>query len=199
MSRYLVSILFFFACFPVVAQVSYTDSIQQIREKLNTEFADPATSILKKEDLTDFEGLSFYSPDENFRIKAKFRKARNAKAFEMKTSTDRLPMYKAYGKLVFKIDRVKYHLTIYQMLDAPAAYADYLFCPFTDLTNDDETYGGGRYLDFRKDDLDEPLIDFNLCYNPYFAYNDRYSCPIPPKENFLNVRIEAGVKRYKDH
>jgi len=74
-----------------------------------------------------------------------------------------------------------------------------LFIPFIDETSGNETYGAGRYMDIRIGDLeDNPVIDFNTCYNPYCAYNNRYSCPVPPSENHLTVPIHAGVK-YTPH
>ena len=73
-------------------------------------------------------------------------------------------------------------------------YRDYLFVPFKDLTNAHETYGGGRYLDFRMKDIEGAscVLDFNKAYNPYCAYSEGYNCPIPPRENHLEVRVEAG-------
>jgi uncharacterized protein (DUF1684 family) len=76
---------------------------------------------------------------------------------------------------------------------------DYLFLPFTDWTSGDGSYGGGRFLDAYIPEGDIILLDFNKAYNPYCAYNSGYSCPIPPKENDLDVRIEAGVKDYAEH
>ena len=74
------------------------------------------------------------------------------------------------------------------------------FLPFVDATAPDETYGAGRYLDIEPIGDGKFLIDFNYAYNPYCAYNDKWSCPIPPKENRLKVRIEAGEKKYyEDH
>ena len=73
-------------------------------------------------------------------------------------------------------------------------FEDYLFIPFRDGTSRIETYGGGRYLDVRIPDGKELLIDFNLAYNPYCAYSHRYSCPIPPVVNTLDVKIIAGEK-----
>ena len=71
------------------------------------------------------------------------------------------------------------------------------YIPFTDLTNGEETYGAGRYLDFKIPESEKVIIDFNLAYNPYCAYNHSYSCPIPPKENNLNIKIEAGEKTFE--
>ena len=69
-----------------------------------------------------------------------------------------------------------------------------LFLPFQDSSAD--SYGGGRYLDIRTGDIRDGklVLDFNRCYNPYCAYKEGYSCPIPPVENRLPVAIEAGEK-----
>lgn len=178
-------------------QNNYTRSLIQERDSVNQVFMDPETTILDDEALEEFDGLPYYEPDPNWRIKAKFKKIRRGKEFLMNTTTDRLARYKPYGKLIFKVNGVKCRLTVYQnqeLLKNPD-YADYLFVPFTDLTNGNETYGGGRYLDFRIAELEnDPVIDFNKCYNPYCAYNRRYSCPVPPQANRLLVPIEAGVK-----
>jgi hypothetical protein len=71
------------------------------------------------------------------------------------------------------------------------------FLPFVDATAPEETYGAGRYLDVEAPRDGKFLIDFNYAYNPYCAYNDKWSCPIPPKENRLKVQIEAGEKNFK--
>jgi hypothetical protein len=72
--------------------------------------------------------------------------------------------------------------------------------PFTDKTSGSESYGGGRYIDVLTTDENPDgtiTIDFNKSYNPYCAYNDRYSCPITPKENRVTVALRAGVKTFK--
>jgi uncharacterized protein len=179
------------------AQNSYERNLFQHRDSINQVFMNPETTILADEVHESFEGLPYYEPNPNWRVKAKFKTIRNGKEFLMPTTTERLASYKPFGKLKFKINGIKYKLMVYQnqeLLKNPD-YVDYLFLPFTDLTNGDETYGGGRYLDFRIEDLENnPVIDFNKSYNPYCAYNHRYSCPIPPTSNRLNVKIEAGVK-----
>ena len=77
-------------------------------------------------------------------------------------------------------------------------YKDYLFLPITDLTSGDGSYGGGRYLDVKKSEVAQGkvVLDFNKLYNPYCAYNEKYSCPIPPAQNDLPIRIEVGVKDF---
>jgi len=100
--------------------------------------------------------------------------------------------------LKFSLEGQTLTLNVYESveLSKKAGYEDYLFIPFTDLTNGDETYGGGRYLDLRQEALrQKPVrLDFNRAYNPYCAYSKGYSCPIPPAENWLPVAIRGGVK-----
>ncbi|MCI0396478.1 MAG: DUF1684 domain-containing protein, partial [Chloroflexi bacterium] len=74
--------------------------------------------------------------------------------------------------------------------------------PFRDTTNGQETYGAGRYLDSHRPGLnqlgpDRFEVDFNYSYNPYCAYSEYYSCPLPPRENWLKVPIRAGEKNYE--
>ena len=69
-----------------------------------------------------------------------------------------------------------------------------LFVPFTDETTGHETYAAGRYIDLDRTATGIYVIDFNTAYNPYCAYNPRYDCPVPPKENRLPVAIRAGEK-----
>ncbi len=90
-------------------------------------------------------------------------------------------------------------LLAYQNLDLLKNKPEYrkLFVPFNDYTNGVSSYGGGRYLDIDIPAGDKTIIDFNFAYNPYCAYHDRWSCPIPPSENNLDIEVEAGVKSYE--
>ena len=73
----------------------------------------------------------------------------------------------------------------------------YFFLPFVDSTAPEETYGAGRYLEIEPAAGGQFLIDFNTAYNPYCAYNGNWACPLPPRENYLKIRIEAGEKNFK--
>ena len=117
----------------------------------------------------------------------------------MPTTTHRTPKYVKYGEVYFTIDGVGLQLNVYQSLPVSQdpEFVDYLFLPFTDLTSGDGSYGGGRFLDTTIPKGDTIVLDFNKAYNPYCAYNSAYSCPIPPKENDLLVRVEAGVKAFE--
>jgi len=162
---------------------------------MNKEFKDPNESPLTKEDLKTFKKLEFFTLNQNYRVEATLTINASPQLFKMPTSTDRLPVYSTYGELSFELNDEHYTLQVYQnqQLQTTAGYEDYLFVPFADETNGDETYGGGRYLDFRMPKTDEVIIDFNKAYNPYCAYSDRYSCPKVPEANILPIRIEAGV------
>jgi uncharacterized protein (DUF1684 family) len=146
----------------------------------------------------DKKYFRFYGVDSRYTVKAGFEKILDTIGFTMKTSGAITQHYYKYGKLSFSVRDTMLHLYIYQSKDLMnnAQYKDYLFIPFTDLTTGDETYGSGRYLDFRMNDIqnNELMIDFNKSYNPYCAYATGYHCPVPPKENFLPIGIKAGEK-----
>ena len=168
---------------------------------LNEEFSNIETSILEPEDFKNFEGLEFYPLDEKYIVKARFERTPNEKPFLMQTTTNRKPEYIKYGKIHFTLDGKNLVLSVFKSTQAydQEGYEDYLFLPFTDLTSGNGSYGGGRYLDLRIPEGDTIIIDFNKAYNPYCAYNPKYSCPIPPEENDILVRVEAGVKNFSKH
>ncbi len=174
---------------------------QKFQQKLNKEFANKEESPLTEEDFKTFKSIDFFPIDTAYIVEAKLNFIKNSKSFGMKTTTDRLPVYKLYAIATFKIKGIEYNLEIYQnqKLILTTDYEDYLFLPFTDKTNAVTSYGGGRYIDLKIPEGDTTIINFNKAYNPYCAYNHKYSCPIPPKANQLNVEINAGVKAYKEH
>lgn len=174
----------------------YAATIIEYQKNLNKEFADVEASPLDSVDLIKFSSLNFYAPSNDFLVTARFEKRKKPKKFNMKTSTDRKPPYVVYGYAYFTLKGVSCKLSIYQNveLSKKPGYENYLFLPFTDPTNGETTYGGGRYIDLEVPSGKELVIDFNKAYNPYCAYSHRWSCPIPPPENFLDIKIEAGVK-----
>jgi uncharacterized protein (DUF1684 family) len=176
---------------------AWRDSLDAYWARIDAEYADPAHSPLLPEDRAAFTALERFTPDPAHVVQARF-KARQGKVFGMRTTTDRIPQYQAVGTLRFMLQGRKCRLTVYRNIELSKRpeYADHLFLPFTDLTNGEETYGGGRYID-----LKGPLgrvveVDFNRAYNPYCAYGGRYSCPIPPPENHLEVAVRAGVLKF---
>lgn len=179
---------------------AWSDSSTAFWARTEAEFADSATSPLKPEDRAHFQGIHRFPYDPAFHVTARFTPARKTKAFTMKTTTDRRPRFLALGKLTFTLQGRSCTLTVYQgAVPSPdPANANYLFLPFRDLTSGEETYGGGRYIDLPGPLKAEVDVDFNMAYNPYCAYNDRYSCPIPPPENVLEVPVRAGALKFHD-
>jgi len=177
---------------------NYTASIKDFQYELNTKYADKENSPLTKGDLKKFKFLNFFPIDSTYKVIAKFELNENPTFFEMPTSTERRPIYKTFGTAIFSLAGKELKLHIYQNQDLikKPEYQNHLFIPFTDLTNSNGSYGGGRYIDIEIPKNNTMVIDFNRAYNPYCAYNEKYSCPIPPRENDLSVAIKAGVKDY---
>lgn len=172
--------------------------VEKFQATINAEFADAKTSPLDENDLKTFKTLAFYPISSKYFVNAKFIKAKNEKIFEMKTSTARKPKYIKFGTVAFVIEGKSLKLNVYQDVELSKSekYKDHLFLPFSDLTCGKESYIGGRYIDLRIPKGNTITIDFNQAYNPYCAYNHRYSCPIVPLENDLDIAIKAGVKTF---
>lgn len=181
------------------ASTAYIQAVKVYQQHLNDTFANPEESPLTQEALKKFKGLDFFPISEKYRLKAKFIRTPHEPPFRMITTTDRRPVYEKYGEVHFMLDEKAITLNVYQShsLRETAEYRNYLFLPFTDLTNGQETYEGGRFIDLAIPEGHEITIDFNKAYNPYCAYNGKYSCPIPPKENHIALSIRAGVKKFR--
>lgn len=102
--------------------------------------------------------------------------------------------------MAFEIDGKTFKLNVYRNIELSRKkeFKDYLFLPFSDLTSGAESYIGGKYIDLKLPKGNAIAIDFNSSYNPYCAYNSKYSCPKVPLENDLNIEIKAGVKKFHE-
>lgn len=139
----------------------------------------------------------FFALNEKFNVQASYRLLKKGKVISVPTSADKIKEYREYARVTFRLDGKKYRLMVYRSVPVSPLYKNHLFLPLKDLTASEETYGGGRYLDLSTADFQngKVKIDFNRLYNPYCAFSDGWNCPIPPRENHLNLRIEAGEKR----
>jgi uncharacterized protein len=191
--------MFIFNGFQSHAQCS-EDSVKAFQKRINIEFSDSLESPLLDKDRKHFTSLDFYPIDLKYCVIADFKRTLNEATFLMPTTTARKVYYVKYGILNFKIDSIGYSLNIYQNIELAKTekYKNYLFLPFTDLSNGFETYGGGRFIDLEITAGEQMIVDFNKAYNPSCAYNHKYSCPIPPKENQLKLEVKAGVKKFHD-
>ncbi|WP_179336749.1 DUF1684 domain-containing protein [Winogradskyella ludwigii] len=168
------------------------------QEKMNSEFKDASKSPLKSKDLKTFKGLDFFAYDSAFVVTAILKRTASTDWFDMKTTTDRLSKERVYGILSFELEGKSFQLNVYQgeKLMKKEGFEDYLFLPFLDHTNGSSTYGGGRYIDLNIPEGNSLVLDFNSAYNPYCAYNEKFSCPIVPRENYVDLEIKAGVKAF---
>jgi uncharacterized protein len=190
-----IKAIFSFAQGEKIAVSDYPKSIEAHRVKYLNDFLSEEKSPIKKEDIPF---VQFFDIDEKYRFEAVFEKSTNEKPFDLATTAGKMKQYIKYGELSFVFEGKNTKISIYK----PVAFAnhplykDYLFIPFKDLTTGETTYGAGRYIDAKLSDIvdNKMIIDFNKCYNPYCAYSEGYNCPIPPKENTLEVAIKAGEK-----
>ncbi|WP_272022778.1 DUF1684 domain-containing protein [Olleya namhaensis] len=173
----------------------------EYQREMNANFKDAAKSPLTDSDRKAFRSLDFFKFDSTYVVTAAFKRTPNESSFKMKTTTDRLVDYVKYGEVTFTIDGKEQNLNVYQNIESVKQLGEEeaLFLPFMDNTNGEESYKGGRYVEVKLPENNQMVINFNRAYNPYCAYNKKYSCPIVPSENILYVRIEAGVKKYKKY
>ncbi|MCW5922466.1 MAG: DUF1684 domain-containing protein [Saprospiraceae bacterium] len=200
--KHLPSLLLLFMAQTLGAQTTdstYTAQMAHHRQAYKEHFLTESRSPLMEDD-TAF--LDFFAPDASWRVNATFERTFDTEPFDMPTYSGRSARYQQYGIFTFEKDGKKHTLRVYQNLRLlnSQKYFDYLFLPFKDHSNGDSTYGGGRYLDLKTGDIgtDNTMsIDFNKCYNPWCAYSDGFNCPIPPKENHLDIMVDAGEKNFR--
>jgi uncharacterized protein (DUF1684 family) len=193
--KYFFSILILAPLFCSAQTISYEDSVNSFIKKYVADH-----EVVKG---NDKKMMQFYPVNEQYRVTATFERKDSSEWFLMPTSGVIKKEYRVFGIFSFSINDTAVKLNVYQskQLMASEEYFDYLFIPFTDKTSGIDTYGGGRYIDLKMNDIknDRYIIDFNKAYNPYCAYAAGYNCPIPPKENDLPVTVKAGEKNYAGH
>lgn len=198
MKKVFLVALFFISMSSFCQEKFDVSAVENFQKKLNFEFADKEESPLMDEDRAVFKILEYFPISAKYFVIAQFTRTENEKTFEMKTTKERRPIYVKYGELAFTIDGKPLKLNLYKNIELSKKeeFKDYLFLPFSDNTNGKESYIGGRYIDMKVPKGDTVAIDFNTAYNPYCAYNYKYSCPIVPLENVLDIDINAGVKKF---
>jgi hypothetical protein len=176
-----------------------TPEIEAFQKELNSHYKSKEHSPLTKKDRRKFSKHNFFKIDLNYIVTADIKLTPESDTFGMKTTTERKPLYQQYGIAYFTVNGVNCKLSIYQNIKYSQieGHENNLFLLFNDQTNGTETYGGGRYIDLEKPLGSNIIINFNLSYNPYCHYNSKYSCPIPPPENYLPLEIRAGIKSFE--
>jgi uncharacterized protein (DUF1684 family) len=165
--------------------------LEQFRQSKDRFFKHDPHSPLTPPQRDSFEGLAYYDENPDLRFELNVKPYEVQDTITMQTSTGDVADYIRWGQIDFEVGGQLARLTVYGALGGG------YFLPFMDATNGDETYSAGRYLEVEPLPNGRLLVDFNMAYNPYCAYNEYWSCPIPPKENRLTVPIEAGEKNFE--
>lgn len=175
----------------------YLAELNKFRRDKNQSFRQSENSPLEPAQKAAFDSLKYYPGDPAFMPHADISRNETPDTILLQTTGNQPDKYLNWGTVKFSINNAPQQLRLYVKADGRDST---LFIPFTDLTNGHETYGGGRYLDAPLPKLNDTEIqlDFNRAYNPYCAYNNQYSCPVPPADNRLQVAIPAGEKSFHD-
>lgn len=192
--------LFFLLWLSFIGHLSaqtYTDTILQYRQQYAKELlTDPRVPVKP----SDVRYLRYFPPAHDYRVWANYTETPGNEPFMVPTHSGKEKPFKQCGILTFYIHDTMLNLHVYQIINLinRQASENELFIPFTDETNYTSTYAGGRYIDMTTADIKDGIcmLDFNKCYNPLCAYGEGFSCPIPPRENFLPIEIKAGEKMY---
>ena len=185
----------------IAEREEYSQQLIAFRRQKDQFFgSSPQSPIPAAERRSGFHGLNYYPPDPDFQVVAQVTPIDDMDVVELNTSTGDLRPQRRAARLTFTIGDAD--VTLIGFTDPDEDHLHELFIPFRDTTSGGETYGAGRYLETAVDEGDDgalqAMLDFNLAYNPYCAYSDNYSCPIPPAENRLAVPISAGERVYGD-
>lgn len=163
------------------------DALNQLRREKDEFFKEHPQSPLTGQQKKVFSGLRYYEENSRLRFETEIIPFEQLEQVEMQTSTGDIQIYTRLGKIRFQVEDQAAELTIFS---SEHGY----FLPFVDAMAGSETYPAGRYLDPEPLPGQKVLVDFNLAYNPYCAYNDQWSCPLTPFENRLKVPVRAGEK-----
>ena len=197
---------------------SWCEELRSYRDRKDEQFAGDRRSPLPPDERAAFDGLDYFEPDPNYRVAATVEVLDSEETVTMETSTEGKRLYHRAARLRFEVpdaggEPVAETLVAYRRVDVDG---DSLFVPFRDKTTGQGTYPGGRYMELhvegasrsgaessdgeRSDPRDSELedrevpLDFNLAYSPFCAYSEAYECPLPPRENWLEVAIPAGER-----
>ncbi|NDJ87015.1 MAG: DUF1684 domain-containing protein [Chloroflexi bacterium] len=168
------------------------DALREFRREKDLVFKSHVQSPLTPEQRRDFKGLDYYPPNPDLDLVLAADEFDEKITIQMQTTTGGVQSYQKWGQLSFEVKGETATLVLYYTPEH-----DHFFLPFMDATSGQTTYSGGRYLDPARLDDGRFGVDFNRAYAPYCAYNEYWTCPIPPLENRLEVPIEAGEKAFK--
>lgn len=176
-------------------QTTYINQIKKERDEKD-KFMRTSNESPFADNVESFTGLKYYPPDLKWKVTASLIPIENKKPVVLTTNDGKEERYMEYAHAQFDFSGFRNRLLILEVI-AMGPSRGKLFLAFGDATSADETYGAGRYLDVAKaPGANTITLDFNKAYNPYCAYTEKFSCPLPPSENLLTIPIQAGEKSY---
>ena len=168
-------------------RTSKPTALETLRAEKDQFFGGHPQSPLLPVQKRDFKGLHYFPENPALRLEVTVERIPQREEVQMQTTTGGTQTYARYGKFKFTVDGQAAELTLFSNEHG-------FFLPFADTLAGTETYGAGRYLEPEPLGGDKFRVDFNLAYNPYCAYNDKWACPVTPRENRVKVAIRAGEK-----
>jgi uncharacterized protein (DUF1684 family) len=166
------------------------------REMKDRFLAEHWQSPIPANDRSRFQGLDYYPPDPDYRFELELHEHAEKNAVRMTYTKGNEGDFLRWGEFRFNIGGEEQAVQAYKSNPGE----ERLFILFRDATSGVETYGAGRYLDLdsERDSTAEGkwILDFNKAYNPWCVYSEDYTCPLVPRENWLQVAIYAGEKNY---
>ncbi len=199
----LISSLILLAFFASACGKHYTEAEKEYIAKIEKQRAEKdewmrtsPNSPFNHKHKVPFEPLKYYHVDPSWVYHSKLYEYPEKDSLVIYGTKGEARPTVRFGYVKFERDGKEYKLNVYKSRSRRGVW--YYSIWFTDKTTGDETYGVGRYLDFEKSDDPEHVyeIDFNLAYNPYCAYSHDYSCAIPSKEDYLDLAVTAGEKKF---
>jgi len=173
----------------------WDSTLQKSRQEKDAFYKTAEDSPIPHSERHHFQGLKYFPPDPKFRFETKLRRHDHPELVTMTTSKGTRNRYHRIGYFELEITGRKVRLQAYKSAERED---NDVFVPFKDTTSGKESYGSARYLDLEESRDDNYVIDFNYSYNPYCAYSEDYVCPFPPRENWLEIAVRAGEKKYHD-
>ncbi|WP_420576144.1 DUF1684 domain-containing protein [Ekhidna sp.] len=186
-----VTLIVFFMMRSGGSDESYKQEINQFWEDRHDFFkTSKASPFVQKE--VDYDEVEFFEPNPDYKVNGTLNRFTKRETITLGNSDGTSTTYLKFADVNFKINGQEYSLLLLKAL----GFGNQYLLAFGDATSGDTTYGGGRYLDVAIGKSDQITLDFNKAYNPYCAYFEDFTCPLPPRENLLDVAIEAGEKNY---
>ena len=173
---------------------SKTESrLAAFRRRKDDVFATDDHSPLTPDQKAAFTGLEYFPENPALALEVPLDTSGDGigERLRIGTTDGQAKEFERAGRIHFTADGQPVTMTVFREVGRGRYYL-----PFRDATAGQETYAVGRYLDPRARPDGTMVVDFNYAYNPYCAYGDGWSCPIPPRENIAAVRIEAGERAF---